>query len=63
MKRLAYKNNYSLIGRLDEVGRWSIGGPLVCVLVIISKEYPLYFFDKHKVYLTELHGEIIKKIK
>ena len=38
-ENIAYENNYKLIGGLDEVGRGSIGGPLVCALVIFPKEY------------------------
>ena len=38
-ENIAYKNNYKVIGGLDEVGRGSIGGPLVCALVILPQEY------------------------
>ncbi|MGL4343278.1 MAG: ribonuclease HII [Metamycoplasmataceae bacterium] len=35
----AYQQNYQLIGGLDEVGRGSIAGPLVCAIVILPKDY------------------------
>lgn len=38
-ENIAYQNNYSLIGGLDEVGRGCIAGPVVCALVILPKDY------------------------
>lgn len=43
-EKIAYQQNYQLIGGLDEVGRGCVGGPLVCALVILPKDY-----DNHEI--------------
>ena len=38
-EKIAYKNGYKLIAGIDEVGRGSIAGPIVCACVILPKNY------------------------
>lgn len=58
----AYKNNFNFVGGLDEVGRGSIGGPLVCALVILPKEYENKIIKDSKLLTKKQREELSKEI-
>ncbi len=62
-ENIAYANDYQLVGGLDEVGRGSIGGPLVCALVIFPKDYNNLAINDSKLLSASKRNILAKEIQ
>lgn len=61
-EKIAYQQNYRLIGGLDEVGRGCIAGPLVCALVILPKDYNNNQINDSKLLSHKKREQLAKEI-
>ncbi|MDK2819934.1 MAG: ribonuclease HII [Mycoplasmataceae bacterium] len=61
-EKIAYQQNYQLIGGLDEVGRGCIGGPLVCALVILPVDYDNKEINDSKLLSAKKRQELAQEI-